>query len=263
MSFETIELTADHRGVATLRLDRPEQHNALSAGMITELRQACRQLTEDSSVRCVILTGAGRSFCAGADLRWMQENMRKSRAARVSESAALAAMLYELDQLPKLLIGRINGQAFGGGVGMISVCDIAIGVDSARFALTEVRLGLLPANISPYVIRRIGARHARRIFLNGHRFQGDEAVTLGLLDAAVAPADLDDAVEAEVSALLDCAPGAVAATKRLISYVAAHGIADNKVYTADRLADAWETEESKVGIKSFFAGQPPPWKPSG
>ncbi len=162
--FETIDVAIDARGVATLTLNRPEQHNVLSGLMIDELTTATLHLADNAAVRIVVLTGAGKSFCAGGDLGWMQAQMNASRAQRIEEARKLALMLKALRDLPKPLIGRVNGQAYGGGIGLISVCDAAISVSGARFGLTETKLGLIPATISPYVVARIGQANALRTF---------------------------------------------------------------------------------------------------
>ena len=179
--FETITLATDARGVATLMLNRADKHNAMSARMIAELTQAARQLGEDEAVRVVVLTGAGKSFCAGGDLGWMQAQMAADPATRFVEARKLAEMLQALNTLPKPLIGALQGNAFGGGVGMASVCDVAIGVDSLKMGLTETRLGLIPATIGPYVVARMGEARARRVFMSARLIDATEAVDLGLL----------------------------------------------------------------------------------
>lgn len=259
MNFETILVDVDRRGIATLTLNRPDARNAIGKSLIADVRRAVADLEADTAVRGVVLTGAGSVFCAGGDLRWMQDNMRQERADRIRESMSLADMLRELDSLSKPLIGRINGSAFGGGLGMVSVCDIAIGVDTAQFALTEVRLGLIPATISPYVVARMGASNARRTMLNATLYDGPKAVEFGLLHGCVPESDLDDAVEKEISALLRCAPGAVAASKALIRYVDSHNADENRIYTADALADVWETPEGQEGPACFFEKRSPSW----
>jgi len=258
--YSSISLTVDDRGVCQLTLNRPETHNALSAQMIAELTDAARVIDSDSRIRVVVLTGTGESFCAGGDLKWMKSNFGKPRAQMVAESAGLATMLAAMNGLSKLLIGRINGQAYGGGVGMISVCDIAIASEDARFCLTEVTLGLTPANISPYVVARMGTSNARRTFLNARPFPAEKAVGLGLVHDCVAATALDAAVAKEIEYALRCAPGAVAATKAMIDYVGSHDAATNQLYTADRLADAWETEEGQEGVRCFFDKTSPSWK---
>lgn len=191
---------------------------------------------------------------------WFKGNAAADRATRIRESSKLAHMLNALNALPKPLIGRIQGPAYGGGVGMISVCDIAVGVDTARFGLTEVRLGLIPANISPHVVARIGAANARATMLSGALFSAANAEKIGLLNETVSPDDLDARIDSIIADHLEAALGAVGETKRLIAYVASHSINDNMIYTADRLADAWETDEGSTGINSFLDKTLPPWR---
>ena len=259
-TYQTIAIETDDRGVATIRLNRPEKHNALNDVMIQELRQAAAQLAADDAVRVVVLTGTGKSFCAGGDFKWFGKTMEKSRTDRAFESGELGRMLRDLDTLPKPLIGHINGHAYGGGVGMISVCDVTIGGNASRFGLTEVRIGLIPANISPYVISRIGAANSRATMLSGALFDGDRAAQIGLLNYVVDNAEIEARVEAVIVDHLEAAPGAVAETKRLIRYVDAHTIEDNVLYTQDRLADAWETEEGQTGVTAFLNKKLPPWR---
>ena len=259
MSFKTLILTIDERQIATLTINRPDVHNALSLEMIRELRQVVVDLNKHTDVRAVILTGSGKSFCAGADLRWMQKIATQKREARIAEATELSEMLGELDQLKMPLIGRINGLSFGGAVGLIACCDIAVAVDDALFSLTEVLLGLLPATISPYVLRRIGASNARRLMLNAHRFAAEEAVSLGLIAKSVSADKLDEAVEEEISELLRCAPDAVFAAKRLIAEVRGKEPDDVRSLTVEKLANAWESESIKEGIEAFFSKRKPNW----
>ncbi|MBX7168026.1 MAG: crotonase/enoyl-CoA hydratase family protein [Pirellulales bacterium] len=257
--FETIAVDIDPRGVARLALNRPDARNAMSQAMIGELRTAARELAADSQVRAIVLTATGEVFCAGGDLKGMATQVQRTRDERMADATELAEMLAEINSLPKPIIGRINGSAFGGGVGLISVCDLAIGVTTAKFCLTEVRLGLIPATISPYVVARLGVPNARRVMLNATEMDGAMAARLGLLAAAVEPEQLDAAVEAELAALLRCAPGAVAAAKRLIEFVSTHGTSENIPYTAARLADCWESEELAEGIMAFMEKRKPKW----
>jgi methylglutaconyl-CoA hydratase len=258
-AFETILLDVDPRGVARLTLNRPEARNAISQQMISELRAAGRQLADDDRVRAVVLTGSGEHFCSGGDLKGMQQQATRDRAARIADATELAETLAELNRLPRPVIGRINGPAFGGGVGLISICDIAIGVSTAKFCLTEVRLGLIPATISPYVVARLGAKNSRRVMLNATDMDAAAAARLGLLDEVVAQADLDASVEREIQAVLRCAPGAVADCKRLIEFVSSHAEPENIAYTASGLADRWETAEIAEGIAAFLGKRPPNW----
>ncbi|MCG7519125.1 crotonase/enoyl-CoA hydratase family protein [Ruegeria sp. Ofav3-42] len=257
--FETISVTTDARGVATLTLDRAEKHNAMSAQMITELTQATDQLGEDDSVRVVVLTGAGKSFCAGGDLGWMQAQMAADPETRFVEARKLAEMLQALNSLPKPLIGAIQGNAFGGGVGMASVCDMAIGVDTVKMGLTETKLGLIPATIGPYVIARMGEARARRVFMSARLFDAAEAVELGLLAKIVPAEGLGDAIEAEVLPYLSCAPGAVASAKQLVRQLGPR-IDDAVIdHTIRQLVERWETDEAKEGIGAFFEKRKPAW----
>ncbi len=257
--YETIRVETDPRGVATLTLAREDKHNAMSAQMIAELSQAAAQLGADDSVRVVILTGAGKSFCAGGDLGWMQAQRDMDAATRSAEAGKLAAMLGALNALPKPLIGRVQGNAFGGGVGMASVCDVAIGVDTLKMGFTETRLGIIPATIGPYVLARMGEGRARRVFMSARLFGADEAVDLGLLARIVPAQDLDAAIEAEVVPYLSCAPGAVAAAKQLARDLGPRIDAEVVEHTIAALAARWETDEAAEGIGAFFDKRKPAW----
>lgn len=262
--FTAITLERAENGVARLTLNRPEARNAMSQEMIRELRAATDQIAGDDNVRVVVLTGAGSDvFCAGGDLKGMALQAAATREQRINDATELAQLLADLNELPKPVIGRINGAAYGGGLGLISVCDVAIGLTSATFSLREVRLGLIPATISPYVVARIGVPQARAVMLNARDLDGPAAVSVGLLNAAVEPGQLDEAVEYEAKLLLRCAPGAIARCKELIRFVAAHETADNIEYTAQRLADAWESPELAEGIDSFVNKRPPKWQTGG
>lgn len=259
MSYQTITIDTDSRGVATLTLARPDKHNALNAQMIEELTRAAGALGADDAVRVVVLTGAGKSFCAGGDLGWMQEQMRADGPTRAREAGKLAGMLGALNRLPKPLIGRVQGQAFGGGIGMMAVCDVAIGVEGAKFGLTETRLGLIPATIGPYVLARMGEAMARRVFMSARIFEAGEAVALGLLAKAVAPEALDAAVAAEIAPYLACAPGAVARAKALAQHLGA-GISQADIdHSIAELVACWEGAEAQEGIGAFFDRRKPGW----
>jgi methylglutaconyl-CoA hydratase len=257
---ETITIERDDRGVATLWLDRAEKHNAMSATMIAELHQAATELGADESVRVVILAAKGKSFCAGGDLGWMREQFEAEPEVRMAEASKLAWALQALNTMPKPLIGRVQGNAFGGGVGMASVCDIAIGADTVLMGLTETRLGLIPATIGPYVCARMGEAKARRVFMSGRRFDAAEAVELGLLARAVPSEDLDAAIEAEVAPYLDCAPGAVARAKALLRTLGPRIDDDVILHTVGELAACWEGEEAPEGIGAFFDKRKPSWQ---
>ena len=252
--YATIRIDTDAEGVATLTLARPERHNAMDAVMIGELADAAAALGADDAVRVVVLTGEGRSFCAGADLNWMKAQFAAPRAARVAEAEKLARMLKALNELPKPLVGRVQGQAFGGGLGLIAVCDVAIGSLASRFGFTETRLGLIPATISPYVVARMGEGRARLVFMSGRRFGAAEARELGLLARAVTEDELDAAVAAEVTPYLACAPEAVAAAKALVRSLGPVIDEQTIAVTAGRLADCWEGEAARSRISAFLNG---------
>lgn len=255
MNLEQTLFEVDDRGIATVTFNRPEQHNVMSPAFMADLNTVMDNL---EGVRGLILTGAGESFCAGGDLGWMKEQMTLTRAERVANSADLADLLRRLDTLPLLTIARVNGQAFGGGIGMIAVCDMAFAVTSAVFALTEVSLGLAPSNISPYVVKRMGAANARRTFLNARLMDAAMAQKLGLITEV--HEDIDSAIEGEIRSLLRCGPEAVGATKRLIEWVDTHGTEDSAWYTARDLADAWDRAEGQEGIAAFLEKRKPYWR---
>jgi methylglutaconyl-CoA hydratase len=255
----TIQIATDARGVATLTLNLPEKHNALSADMISDLKDAAATLGGDPAVRVVILTGAGKSFCAGGDLNWMREQMAGDDAARANAAKSIAMMLHALNTLPKPLIGRIQGNAFGGGIGLACACDIAIADEAALFGLTETRLGLIPATIGPYVLARMGEANARRVFMSSQIFPASEAKDLGIIARAVPASDLGQAVAAQVDPYLKCAPGAVTAAKALARKLGP--TIDDAVIAAsiDALIAQWQTDDAAEGITAFFEKRNPNW----
>ena len=257
-----IRIETDARGVATLWLARADKHNALSADLIAALDAAADRLAADDAVRVVVLAAEGASFCAGGDLNWMKDQMAGSEADRRRAATAIATMLGKLNRLPKPLIGRVHGNAFGGGVGMACVCDVAIAADGALFGLTETRLGLIPATIGPYVLARMGEAAARQVFFSSRRFDAAEAVRLGIVARAVAADALDAAIAAEVEPYLDCAPGAVAAAKALALRLGS-GVSDADVaHSIDALIAQWEGDEAPEGIAAFFERRRPRWAPA-
>lgn len=257
---ETIRIDRDARGVATLWLARPDKHNALSRQMMDELTEVAEALGTDPAVRVVVLAGQGDSFCAGGDLGWMRQQMQADEATRREGARALAGMLSALNLLPKPLIARVHGNAFGGGIGMMAVSDIAIVAAPARFGLTEVRLGLIPATIGPYVVARMGEPAARRVFFSARIFGAEEALALNLAASVVAPEALDAAIEAEVAPFLQAAPGAVAAAKaqcRALGPRIDAGVIEDSI---DRLVEVWQGDEAPEGIAAFFDKRKPRWQ---
>ncbi len=257
--FDTLLVEIDARGVAQVTLNHPDKHNAMSAQMLADLTQAAQVLGDDPTVRVVVLRGAGKSFCAGGDLAWMQAQMQADPETRAKEAGKLAHMLQALNTLPKPLIGALQGNAFGGGVGLASVCDVAIGADHLKMGLTEVRLGIIPATIGPYVIARMGEGRARRVFFSGRLFDAQEAAELGLLARVVPAEDLDAAVEAEILPYLSAAPGAVAEAKALARSLGPRIDDATIAMTITALKSRWETEEAATGVAAFFAREKAPW----
>jgi len=257
--YETISVEVDARGVATLTMTRVEKHNALNAQMMDELTDAALNLGADAAVRVVILASEGKSFCAGGDLEWMRAQFDATPEIKEREARRLADMLWTLNFMPKPLIGRLQGNAFGGGVGMASVCDVAVGVDRLKMGLTETRLGLIPATIGPYVLARMGEAMARRVFMSARLFDATEAVTLGLLAKCVPADDLDASVEAEVAPYLNCAPGAVAEGKALAQSLGGTVTREAVDASVAALARRWESPESAEGIGAFFEKRKAAW----
>ena len=258
MKFDTVNSETDERGVCTVWLNRPDKHNAMSEQMIAELTAMAAELRE-SAVRVVVLAARGPSFCAGGDLKWMQEQIMADAATRVAAARALAMMLQAWNTLPQPVIGRIHGNAFGGGVGLASICDVAVGVDGALMGLTETKLGLIPATIGPYVIARMGEASARRVFMSSRRFSAQEAEKLGVLASVVSQENLDFAVSVEVEPYLSCAPGAVAAAKSLARALGPKIDSQTIEMTISALVSQWEGDEAEHGTAAFFAKTLPPW----
>jgi len=260
MSSDNV-LSIIHRGpVAEVWMDRPELHNAFDARLIAELTAGLDTLAADASVRIVVLKGAGASFSAGADMHWMRAMINASEAENREDALALARLLRTLDGLPKPTIARVHGAAFGGGVGLIACCDIAIGVDEAKFGLTESKLGILPAVISPYVIAAIGARQARRWCASAETFDAATALRLGLLHEVVSADALDAAIERQIALLLKAGPIASASAKQLIAQMLATPDPDARdLANAERIARLRVSPEGQEGLAAFLHKRPPAW----
>jgi len=256
-NYESILLTIDPAGIAHLVLNRPEKHNAINAAMIRELSDAAKQLAGDQNIRAVVLSSSGNSFCAGGDLAWMRQQAGASRAARIAEATSLGVMLRLIDELPKLVIAVVQGPAFGGGVGLVSVCDIVLAARDATFALIETKLGLIPATIAPFLVARIGHGNTRRFALNANPFNAQEARAIGLVSEIHDLHDLAVALDRQLDLARAAAPSAVAAAKQLLRNVAQGTISHSE--TVDALADRWESEEARLGIETFFSRTRPPW----
>ena len=246
--------------VVRLRLARPEVHNAFDAGLVAALTDALAALGRDPGVRAVVLEGEGASFSAGADLHWMRGMAAAGEAENRADALALARLMRILDELPKPTIARVHGAAFGGGVGLVACCDIALGSTEAKFGLTESRLGLLPAVISPYVIAAIGARQARRWFATAETFDAHEARRIGLLHEVFTADALDDAVARQLELLRKAGPNAAAGAKALVRRVAASGEASAvDAANAELIAALRVSAEGQEGLSAFLAKRKPTW----
>jgi len=239
-------------GVLTVTLDRPEVHNAFNENLIAEAIDLFSNI-DDEAVRVIVLKGTGRNFCAGADLNWMSRMVSYSRDENIRDSSKLARMYALMDECPVPVVGRIQGAAIGGGVGLVAICDVAITVSTTQFGLSEVKLGILPAVISPYVIGKIGATHARALFLTGERFDAERALRIGLVHRVVeTESELDAAVYETVTQLKTSGPEAVRECKKLIAYVASHELSDAIPYTIEAIAERRVSDEGQEGMQTFL-----------
>ncbi len=248
----------DH--ILTVRLNRPQVHNALNPRLIRELTSIFEETAYRPDVRVVILTGAGRSFCAGADLAYMRAAADYDFEENVLDGQAIFDLMLAVDRCPKPVVGRINGAAIGGGVGLVSCCDMVVAVERAKFAFSEVRLGLVAAVISPFVLRKIGPGSARRLILTGERFDAAEAYRIGLVDHLVSEADLDEMVANQVAMLLEGAPGAQASAKELIRTVSQLPEEEQRRYTAEILAGRRDSDEGREGMSAFLQKRRSDWQ---
>ncbi len=253
---EPLLVETDHRGVCTLTLNRPERHNAFDDKLIAALTTRLREIGADAAIRVVVLTGAGKSFSSGADLQWMRATVKYDEHANREDALRLGALMETLNALPKPTVAAVNGSAFGGAVGLIACCDIAVAIDGAEFALSEVRLGLAPAVISPYVIGAIGAREARRLFLTGERIGAPEARRIGLVHEVVKKEALPETVGKHVEYLLQGGPNALSECKRLAVTATAGGTVAR---TAELIARLRVSAEGQEGMAAFFEKRKPKW----
>ena len=260
----TDSLAIDHQGpIGIITLNRPERHNAFDDALIASLTEALRDMEADASVRVVVLSGAGASFSAGADLGWMKRMAGFSREENVRDAMGLGALMRTLAHLAKPTVARVHGAAYGGGVGLVACCDIAVALQGATFSFSEAKLGLIPAVISPYIIAAIGERAARRYFLTAERFDAAEAWRLGLVhDLATTPDDLDDRIGDVIEALLACGPAAQRESKELIRAVAHRPVMSDVIQdTAERIARVRASPEGREGVAAFLEKRKPSWVP--
>ncbi len=238
---------------------RPEVHNAFNAQVIDEMTFAFKRLKTDSDVRVVVLTGEGKSFCAGADLNWMRSVKDAAYEDNLDEARRLADLFYDIYSFPKPVIGRINGAAIGGGTGFVAVTDIAVAAQSAIFSFSEVKIGVVPACISPYVIKRVGEGRAREFFLTGERLSSERALEAGLVNRAVPDDLLDATVNGIVQQLLSSGPAAIKVCKELLQNVPQQSVEEFKEYTARVIADLRQSPEGQEGMDAFLNKRKPNW----
>jgi methylglutaconyl-CoA hydratase len=257
-SYQTIEVK-ESKPVVTLTLARPQVKNAFDETLIAELTSAVRTFEDRRDIRVAVLTGEGDVFSAGADLNWMRRVADYSHDENVADAMGLADLVETLYTMPQATVARVNGPCIGGGLGLVAACDVAVASHDAFFAFREVRLGISPATISPYVIRKIGERNARDYFLTGRRIDAGEAETIGLVNEVAEPGRLDEAVERWVKRFLHSGPEAIKASKRLIARVSGAQISDVKAFTAELIAELRGSGEGKEGFAAFFEKRKPKW----
>jgi methylglutaconyl-CoA hydratase len=263
-TFQTLQVSRDDRGVLTVALNRPDVRNAFNEVVIDELYTAFSELAPQKETRAVVLKGEGPAFCAGGDLNWMKKAIRFDYSENLRDTRRLAQMFALLNECPKPVIGMIHGAAIGGGVGLVSICDIAIASAETQFSLSEVRLGIVPACIGPFVVAKIGASHARGLFMSAERFTAEKARFIGLVHEVVAdPAALAPAAERVLANVLQCGPNAMAVAKKLVLDLswpekrAEHP--DCLEYVAKTLSDLRISDEGQEGVKAFLEKRKPSW----
>jgi len=257
--FETLSLQIDAH-VATVTLNRPDVRNAFNETTIAEITQVFQQLDADSAVRAVVLAANGVAFCAGADLNWMKKMADYTHAENLADAGQLAAMLAAIYRCSKPVVAKVQGDCYAGGMGLVAACDIAVSVDSAHYCLSEVKLGLIPATISPYVIKAMSESAARRYFITAERFSAHEAQRIGFVHEVVSAETLDDKIAEIVKALVSNSPNAVKQAKKLVQDVASREITPTLVAaTVEGIAQIRASDEGREGVRSFLEKRKPAW----
>ena len=257
MGYETVDVT-EKDDVLTIALNRPQVHNAMNDLMIEELINCFKSI--DEKIRCIVLTGNGKTFCGGADLNWMKSMINFSKEENIKDSSKLLNLFETIYSCKKPVIGRITGSAFGGGVGLIAVCDITIAIPGLKFAFSEVKLGLIPAVISTYVIRRIGPANARRLFVTGERFSSEHAKEIGLIDFIVDEKKIDEKIDEIIKEIKTSAPIAIGEAKNLVKANQEMDVEEYKEYTVRKIAELRISEEGQEGTSAFLEKRKPKWR---
>jgi methylglutaconyl-CoA hydratase len=257
-SFQTIEVTSENK-VARIALNRPDVRNAFNEVMIEELIRALDAIEKDEAVRVVVLTGRGKAFCAGADLNWMKKMKDFTFDENMTDALELAELMFKLYNLPKPTIARVNGASIGGSNGLVAACDIAIASHRAEFSMSEVKIGLVPACIGPYVLKKVGENACRELFLTGERISADQAKTVGLVNDVVTHSNLSKRVDEKVSNLVTSGPHALAVSKDLLNKISFMSLAEAKEYTARVIAELRSGDEAQEGMAAFLEKRKPRW----
>lgn len=258
MKYETLEIQIE-KDVATVFLNRPEVHNAMNEKLMKELTTCFKKFTIDQSIRIIILTGKGKSFCAGADLNWMKSMAKYDKNENIKDSRLLSNLFESIYNCPKPVIARVNGHAFGGGLGLFVVCDIVIAISNCKFAFSEVKLGIIPSVISTYIVRRIGLANMRRLFVTGERFNSDYAQNIGLIDFVVSEDELNDKVKKYIELLRSSGQIAIKEVKKLVDACENMNRKDYIEYTINKIAELRVSKEGQEGINAFLEKRKPDW----
>jgi methylglutaconyl-CoA hydratase len=258
MKYETIEIQKENNN-ATIFLNRPDVHNAMNERLMNELTTCFHELGKDNSIRTIILTGKGKSFCAGADLNWMKSMAKYSKEENINDSRLLLNLYEAIYNCPKPVIGRVNGHAFGGGIGLFAVCDIIIAVPDCKFAFSEVKLGIIPAVISTYIVRRIGLSNMRRLFLTGERFNSEYAKEIGLLDYVIPSEELDEKIKDYIELFQSSGPNAIVEVKKLIDSCENMDREKYKEHTVEKISELRVSKEGHEGINAFLEKRKSNW----
>ena len=258
MEYETIEVRKE-KGVATVYLNRPEVHNAMNEQLMKELTNCFKELDNDKATRIIVLTGKGKSFCAGADLNWMKSMAKYSKEENIKDSRLLLDLYESIYNCSKPVIGRVNGHAFGGGLGLFAVCDIAIAIPDCKFAFSEAKLGIIPSVISTYIVRRIGLSNMRRLFITGERFDSEYAKQVGLIDFVVNEDEFDKKIEKYIDILRSSGPKAIVEVKKLVDSCERMDVEKYKEHTVKKISELRVSEEGQEGINAFLEKRKSKW----
>jgi methylglutaconyl-CoA hydratase len=258
VKYKTLEIVRK-KNFITIALNRPDVHNAMDEQLMKELTLCFKELNNDDDIRVVVLTGNGKSFCAGADLNWMKSMVNYSKEDNIKDSRLLLDLYETIYSCPKPVIGRINGHAFGGGVGLLAVCDLNVALLGLKFAFSEVKLGIIPSVISTFIVKRIGTANMRRLFITGERFTSEYAKEIGLIDHIVSEEKFDSEIQRYVEQMYSSGPVAIKEVKKLVDKYEKTELEDYKKYTVEKIAELRVSEEGQEGITAFLEKRKSKW----